>query len=187
MSSAIHLTPSGVGQALMLTAIAVGGVLVLDSIFFMIDEPSILAKFNVAMLLNDKLRGAMELAFGILLVMFGSGKWVVQVGWLAIAALVCMTSGVIWSYSGSRGVANQHYTTVATKPAAQQASVNSGPARYECPLSPDKKAWCDEDHDKNGVLNRYDPHFNSRGQGIRNCRFGTYITSDYSQGCKKVK
>lgn len=194
--SSVHLSLEGFEQALMLTAIAVGSVIAIDSVLFMMEEPSLSGRFNVDVLLNDKIRGAAQLAIGVMLVMFGAGKWTVQIGWIAIASMVAMTSGVLWKYSGERGQANQHYTTVATqhsRPVVQQASIasrsNAKPTqRWVCPLVGDKLDWCDEDHNADGTPNRYDKAFNKNSAGIRNCAQKNYITNrKENEDCKPLK
>lgn len=186
--ASIQITPSGIGQTMMIAAVAVGGAMIADSIFFMTNGPSFLGYLNIAVALDERVRAVAEIAVGIMLAMFGLGLWTVQVGGIAIIAVMVLTLGNYWSIMGSRGTANQHYTTVSTnRPAVQQASAAGAATRYACPLSKKQSDWCDEDHDADGTKNRFDPYFNNKGQGMRNCRFQNYITDTNSEGCKAVK
>lgn len=182
--ASIQITPTGLGQTMMIAAVCVGGAMVVDACMFMSDKSSFLGFFNIGIALEERSRAVMEIGAGIMLAMFGIGLWTVQVGGIAIIALLCLTLGQYWTINGSRGSANNtQMATVSTTQAAarqQQSSTN----RYECPLGAEQLAWCDEDTDGDGTINRYDKSYNKSGQAIRNCRFKTYITATYSKGCK---
>jgi hypothetical protein len=182
--ASIQITPTGLGQTMMIAAVAIGAGLIIDACMFMSDKSSLLGYFNIGIALEERSRAVLEIGAGILLAMFGIGLWTVQVGGIAIIALLCLTLGQYWTINGSRGSAhNTQIATVSTPQAAarqQKASTN----RYECPLGAAQLKWCDEDTDGDGTINRYDKSYNKSGQAIRNCRFRTYITAMYSKGCK---
>lgn len=185
--AAIQITPSGIGQTMMIGAVIVGGVLIGDAFFFMADKPSLLAYFNVAVFLDERIRAVAEIAAGILLGMFGLGIWTVQVGGLAIATVLILTLGSYWQVSGTKGSANQRETTASTSKTTTQAA-NASARRYSCPLLQKDKDWCKEDHDKDGVINMRDSYFNNRGQGIRNCTTGMFTTDHKANAmCVEIK
>ena len=186
--SSIQITPGGLGQAMMILLALLGVLLFADAVLFMFEIAEVSSRLNIEVLVSDKVRAVVEGGIGIMLFMFGLGIWTVFVGGAAIVGLIITSAGFLWAYNGTGiGTPSQQTTTTSTAQARAATPNSNGSARYICPLDKEKEQWCDEDHDNDGTINRFDSDFNKRGQGQRNCRFKNYVTSKNGAGCKPVQ
>ena len=167
---AIHITPDGIGQAAMLGIAVLGGAILVDTYSFVFNNASFLGSFHVNIHLDERLRGLAQFILGVLMVFFGMGIWTAQVGAAAIITALAVTMGSWWSMSdeGGRGATTRKDTTV---------HVAENDQRKQCPLTTAMKQWCNDDHDGDGTINRYDDYFNQRGNGRANCKNGFYVAS----------
>lgn len=166
---AVHITPDGIGQAALLGIAVLGGAILVDTYSFVFEQTSFLGSFHVNIHLDERMRGLVQFVIGSLMVMFGMGIWTAQVGALAIIITLLVTMGTWWSTAdGGRGAAPVTETTV---------HVENNEERKQCPLTPKQKKWCTDDHDGDGVINRYDDFFNKRGNGQANCSNGWYVAA----------
>lgn len=175
--ASIQITPDGIGQAGMLAIGALGIAMWFDAYLYARDMGDFFSTFQIAVHIDERLRVAAELVIGLLLVMFAFGQWTVQVGAAAVFLSLAMALGNYWTITSGRGEQKPPQTTVYT--GQQQGNAGQLPAnRKRCPLVGEKLAWCTQDHDKDGIINKLDDAFNSNGAGRRNCETGYYITSN---------
>lgn len=172
---AIHITPDGLGQTGMMIIGAIGISLWIDAYQFVFspDTPSFLSSFSIAVHLDERLRGLAQFLLGLCFILFAAGLWTVQVGAIAILLSLFLSAGDYWSYKSSRGA-----------PARQHVELGEFATDKErqCPLTRQQKDWCNEDHDGDGTVNRYDSDWNTGDRSARtNCKRGYYVTT---QDCK---
>jgi hypothetical protein len=172
--AAVHITPSDAGKAIMIAIAVFGIVIFIDALMFAFgDGKGLLAHMNIAVHLNPKSRALVEGIVGLALAMFGFGYWLPQVGGIAIVILFMTIMGTYWSYDdGIRGGPTRQDVAISTDTSDQ------------CPLTQTMKNWCAEDHDSDGISNRYDEDFNNGiKSGKANCERGWYFPKA-GEACK---
>lgn len=176
----IQITPSGVGQTLMIICAFAGVVLVIDSIMYMYEVPGLLKHAAIEVYLDERVRAAALIFIGILAFMFGLGLGTIAVGAVAILTIVVMTYGQIWGTTSREGTRPNTATVQTVK--AQTQNTSNGAIRYRCPMEKANRDWCLEDHDNNGILNRDQRDPNG------NCGSSSFITTTkISNACKVIQ
>lgn len=176
----IQITPSGVGQTLMIICAFAGVALIIDSIMYMNDIKTLLNYIGLEVYLDERVRAVVLILIGLLAFMFGLGLWTIAVGAIAIATIVAMTYGNIWGATAWEGT-RPNTSTVQTQQ-AQAQNTNNGATRYRCPMEKANRDWCLEDHDNNGILNRDQRDPNG------NCDSKSFVSdTKISNACKVIQ